>query len=72
MWRWDARARQGVPLQMTTTAGGPARNADFEADLDVNVSDLDNDGVYEVVADNISGVQTWKWDGSKYAPEVKP
>src|SRR5205823_3651227 len=71
MWRWDAASHKGERLKMVPVGGGSERNTDFEADLDVTVADLDGDGIYEVVADNVSGVQTWKWDGSKYAPEGK-
>lgn len=71
MWRWDTASRKGERLKMVPVGGGAERDSDFEADLDVTVADLDSDGTYEVVADNVSGVQVWKWDGSKYAPEVK-
>ena len=71
MWRWDAGKQSADPLKMVPAGGGPERE-EFEADLDVTVTDLNNDGIYEVVADNLSGAQVWKWDGSKYAPEVKP
>ncbi len=70
-WRWDTANHKGERLKMAPQGGGSELNADFQADLDVTIADLDGDGVYEVVADNVSGVQTWKWDGSKYAPEVK-
>ena len=75
MWRWDTQAARGVgvPIKMLPKEGAPEQQA-FDADLDVKVADLDNDGVYEVVADNVSGVVVWKWDGTRYAPwtpEVK-
>ncbi|MBF6614671.1 MAG: hypothetical protein IVW55_16280 [Chloroflexi bacterium] len=67
LWRWDKQKRTGEPLKMVSAGGGAERDAVFDADLDVNMADLDNDGVYEVVADNLKGVQVWKWDGSKFA-----
>lgn len=69
LWRWNRETSQGEPLKMTPAEGGAERDALFTADLDLNVVDLDDDGVYEVVADNVAGVQVWKWDGAKYAPE---
>ncbi|MDQ3703772.1 MAG: hypothetical protein M3437_00855, partial [Chloroflexota bacterium] len=57
-------------LRMVPVGGGAEQNAAFTADLDLNVADLDDDGIYEVVADNVAGVQVWKWDGQKYVPEV--
>lgn len=69
LWRWDAARKQGVPLKMLPAGGGAEKDAGFDADLDINVIDLDGDGIYEVVADNIAGVQVWKWDGSRYVPQ---
>jgi hypothetical protein len=70
MWKWDAGKQTASPVNVAP-AGGGAAGESFDADLDVTVADLDNDGIYEVVADNLSGVQVWKWDGSQYAPEAK-
>jgi hypothetical protein len=53
---------------MVPVGGGPEQDAIFDADLDVNVADLDDDLKWEVIADNESGVQIWRWDGSKYVP----
>jgi hypothetical protein len=69
MWRWNTGTGNGDYLKMLPVGGGPEREAVFDADLDVNVADLNDDGVYEVVADNLAGVQVWKWDGSRYVPE---
>jgi|GEM_PF-3462859 len=69
MWRWDRDKRSASPVRMTPVGGGAEQDAMFEAELDVNLADLNDDGVYEVVADNSAGVQVWKWDGAKYAPE---
>jgi hypothetical protein len=68
MWQWDASKQTATRLKMAPPGGGPERDS-FEGELDVQVADLDNDSVYEVVADNLASVQVWKWDGSKYAPE---
>lgn len=69
LWRWDKQKHAGEPLKMVPVGGGAERDAIFDADLDINMADLDNDGIYEVVADNLKGVQVWKWDGSKFAPQ---
>lgn len=69
LWRWNREKRTGEPIKMLPVGGGAERNAVFDADLDVGLADLNDDGVYEVVADNATGVQIWKWDGAKYAPE---
>ncbi len=69
LYRWNAASKQGEPLKMVTTKGGAEREAVFDADLDINMADLNGDGVYEVVADNAAGVQVWRWDGQKYVPE---
>jgi hypothetical protein len=68
LFRYDKNTRMGEPLKMVPQGGGAEQEALFDADLDVTVADMDDDGVYEVIADNVSGVQTWKWDGSKYVP----
>jgi hypothetical protein len=70
MYRWDAAGKKADPLRMVPVGGGAEQNAGFVADLDLNLADLDDDGIYEVVADNVAGVQIWKWDGQKYVPEV--
>ncbi|MDQ5866374.1 MAG: hypothetical protein M3390_11680 [Chloroflexota bacterium] len=70
LYRWDAAGKKADPLRMVPVGGGAEQNAAFTADLDLNVADLDDDGIYEVVADNVAGVQVWKWDGQKYVPEV--
>jgi hypothetical protein len=64
LYSWDAQAHKGTPLKMASSSGDA--NARFDGDLDVNLADLNGDGVYEVVADNLKDVQTWKWDGSKF------
>lgn len=69
LWRWNRATKKGESLPMIASEGGGEQAAVFSADLDLNVVDLDDDGVYEVVADNVAGVQVWKWDGAKYAPE---
>lgn len=70
LYRWDAAGKKADPLRMVPVGGGAEQNAGFSADLDLNVADLDDDGIYEVVADNAAGVQVWKWDGEKFVPEV--
>jgi hypothetical protein len=70
LYRWDAAGSKADPLKMVPVGGEAEQDAAFTADLDLNVADLDDDGVYEVVADNVAGVQVWKWDGQKYIPEV--
>lgn len=69
MWRWNTGTGNGDFLKMLPVDGTLEREAVFDADLDVNVADINDDGVYEVVADNLAGVQVWKWDGSRYVPE---
>ncbi len=66
--RWNASAKKGEVLHVAPAGGGAERDT-FDADLDLNVADLNDDGVYEVVGDNSNGVQVWKWDGQKYAPQ---
>ena len=68
LFKWNKETHQGEPLRMVPVGGGPERDAIFDADLDVNVADLDDDLKWEVIADNVSGVQIWRWDGSKYVP----
>jgi hypothetical protein len=68
MWKWDAAKKTADLLKMADPSGAE-RTVDFQADLDVKVADLDDDGVYEVVGDNLSGVEIWKWDGSRYVME---
>lgn len=70
LYRWDATGKKADPIKMVPAGGGAEQNAGFVADLDLNMADLDDDGIYEVVADNVAGVQVWKWDGQKYVPEV--
>ncbi|MEO5951480.1 MAG: hypothetical protein ABIQ44_03340 [Chloroflexia bacterium] len=67
--KWNKDTKQGDPLRMLPVGGGAEQDAIFNADLDVNMADLNDDGVYEVIADNVAGVQVWRWDGSKYVPE---
>ena len=68
MWRWNRESREASPV---TKSDGPLEGSDtiFEADLDINLMDIDDDGVYEVVADNLSDVQIWKWDGNIFKLE---
>jgi hypothetical protein len=68
LFRYDRNSHKAAPLKMVPDAGAAEKDAIFDADLDVTVADLDDDGVYEVVADNLSGVKTWRWDGSTYVP----
>ncbi|MDQ3931109.1 MAG: hypothetical protein M3328_18430 [Chloroflexota bacterium] len=70
LYSWDRDKRTAQPVKMLAP-GGSTGDAAFDADLDVNVADLDDDGVYEVVADNVAGVQVWRWDPAnlRYAPE---
>lgn len=68
LYRYDRQARSAALLKMVPAAGGDEQDAHFVADLDVTVADLDDDGVYEVIADNVAGVQTWRWDGTRFVP----
>lgn len=68
LFRWNAQAKKGELLKLVPTADGTELDT-FDADLDLNVADLNDDGVYEVVGDNSNGVQVWKWDGQKYTPQ---
>jgi len=68
LFRYDSKTHKATLLKMVPQAGAPEKDAIFDADLDVTVADLDDDGVYEVVADNVAGVNTWRWDGSKFIP----
>jgi hypothetical protein len=70
LWQWNRQKHEGELLRMAPANGGAEQNAAFDADLDLNVADLDGDGKYEVAADNVGGVQIWKWDGSKYVVEA--
>lgn len=66
LWRWNKESREGAPLKMTAPGGAGDVDAIFDADLDANVADIDDDGIYEVVLDNVAGVQVWKWDGTRF------
>lgn len=66
--RYDRNTHKAIPLKMVPSTGAPEKDALFDGELDVTVADLDDDGIYEVVADNVSGVQAWRWDGSRYIP----
>jgi hypothetical protein len=72
LWRWNKEKGQGAlkgegePLKMVPAGGGADVDAVFDADLDANVADLDDDGIYEVVLDNLASVQIWKWDGTHF------
>jgi hypothetical protein len=68
LFRYDPKTHTVTALKMVPTPGAAEKDAVFDADLDVNMADLNDDGVYEVVADNVSGVKTWSWDGSKFVP----
>lgn len=63
LWRWDVEKQEGVPLKMRKPNGGDV-DVIFEAELDANVADIDDDGIYEVVLDNLAAVQVWTWDGA--------
>ena len=68
LWKWNRQSHTGTLVKKSS--GTPAGNdTTFEADLDINLIDTDDDGIYEVVADNLSGVAIWKWDGSTFATE---
>ncbi|MEO6458110.1 MAG: hypothetical protein ABIO92_07520 [Chloroflexia bacterium] len=65
MWRWNKQSREAAPVKKLNEGSDTV----FEADLDINLMDIDDDGIYEVVADNLSGVQIWKWDGNIFKLE---
>ncbi len=64
LWSWNGPAHTAEPLKMQTPDGKEVKDAVFDADLDLTLVDLNDDGVYEVVADNVSSVQVWEWDRS--------
>jgi hypothetical protein len=68
VFRYDRGTHKATPLKMVPELGAAEKDALFDADLDVTMADLDDDGVYEVIADDVAGVKTWRWDGSKYLP----
>jgi hypothetical protein len=70
LFKWNKSTHAGELLKMVPADGGAEKDALFDADLDINMADLNDDGVYEVVADNVAGVQVWSWDGSKYVPKA--
>ncbi|HST04556.1 MAG TPA: hypothetical protein VLQ48_07460 [Chloroflexia bacterium] len=70
LFKWNKTTHAGEVLKMVPVGGGAEKDAIFDADLDINMADLNEDGVYEVVADNVAGVQVWSWDGSKYVPKA--
>jgi hypothetical protein len=70
LFKWNKTTHAGEVLKMVPVGGGAEKDAVFDADLDINMADLNEDGVYEVVADNVAGVQVWSWDGSKYVPKA--
>jgi hypothetical protein len=70
LFKWNKTTHAGELLKMVPAGGGAEKDALFDADLDINMADLNDDGVYEVVADNVTGVQVWSWDGSKYVPKA--
>jgi hypothetical protein len=72
LYKWNKETHEGEPLRMVPVGGGPEQDAVFDADLDVNVADLNEDGRWEVIADNVASVQIWSWDGSKYIPVEAP
>ena len=66
LWRWNSTTKEGEALKMVPPEGGSERDAVFDADLDVNIVDINDDGIYEVVLDNLIGVQIWTWDGTRF------
>jgi len=68
MWRWNSKDRKAVPIKKAPSSAGGSDTV-FEGELDINLIDLNDDRVYEVVIDNVSGVQIWKWDGNMYVPQ---
>lgn len=70
LFSYDRKTHSAAPLKMVPQLGAAETDAIFAGDLDVNVADLNDDGVHEVVADNVAGVNTWRWDGSKFVPRV--
>jgi hypothetical protein len=71
LFRWDQAAGTGQPLKMAGESGAES-DAVFTADLDLNLADIDDDGIYEVIADNVAGVQVWRWDraANRFVQEV--
>ena len=70
LFKWNKTTHAGELLKMVPAGGGAEQDALFDADLDINMADLNDDGVYEVVADNVTGVQVWSWGWLQYVPKA--
>lgn len=72
LWRWNTLKGEGTlkgagePLKMAQAGGTSDTDAVFDADLDAIVADIDDDGIYEVILDNVASVQVWTWDGTRF------
>ncbi len=67
LWAWTGDA--AVPVQMAGPDGNPGP-ADFVGSSDVQLADLDDDGVMEVIVDSGAHTTVYRWDKDRFV--VRP